>query len=94
MDQNGRPSHTYYTCGQDHNKRNPEWKPFQLLEQHCEECGYDFLEARDMIEERIERKLKCECQLLNDDKEIRRRELEGAFSLNFGSAGNREVDVC
>jgi len=26
--------------------------------------GYDFFEARDMFEERIGRKLDCECELL------------------------------
>ena len=64
MDQFGRPSRRYYTCGQDHDRRNPGWKPFQMLEQHCEESGYDFLEARDMVQERIGRKLSCECELL------------------------------
>ena len=64
MGSDGNPYHTYYTCGQDHDKRNREWKPFHLLEQHCEECGYDFLEARDMIQERTGRKLICECELL------------------------------
>jgi hypothetical protein len=63
MDHNGSFSHSYYTCGQDHDKRNREWTPFQILERHCIECGYDFYEARDMIEERIGRKLICECEL-------------------------------
>jgi len=66
MDQLGKPSQRYYTCGQDHDRRNREWKPFQLLERHCEESGYDFLEARDMIEERVGRKLTCECELLRN----------------------------
>jgi hypothetical protein len=46
-----------------------------------------------MIEERIGRKLICECQLLNDDKEIRRRDLERTFGVDFGVTGNRNVDV-
>jgi hypothetical protein len=66
MDHNGCFNHSYYTCGQDHDKRNREWKPFQLLERHCEAFGYDFIEARDMIQERIGRKLKCECELLRN----------------------------
>ena len=64
MDHNGSYSHSYYTGGQDHDKRNREWTPFQILERHCLESGYDVLEARDMIEERIGRKLICECELL------------------------------
>ena len=66
MDHNGCFHHSYYTCGQDHDKRNPGWKPLQIQERHCLEEGYDFYEAKDMVEERIGRKLMCECQLLNN----------------------------
>jgi len=65
MDHNGNLHHSYYTCGQDHDKQNREWKPFKLLEQNCEGFGYDFLEARDMVQERIGRRLRCECEILN-----------------------------
>jgi hypothetical protein len=68
MDQGGRLSHQYLTCGQAHDRRNPDWKPFRLLERHCEASGYDFLEARDMIEERIGRKLTCECDILSQPR--------------------------
>ncbi|MBI5578022.1 MAG: hypothetical protein HY895_02615 [Deltaproteobacteria bacterium] len=61
---NGSFSHSYYTCGEHHNRQNPNWKLFQLLERHCLEAGYDFFEARDMIEERIGRRLRCECEIL------------------------------
>ena len=37
----------------DHDPRNPNWKPFQYLEQICREYGYDDMEARDIIEEHI-----------------------------------------
>ena len=66
MDHNGCFHRSYYTCGQDHDRRNREWKPFQLLERHCEAFGYDFLEAKDIVEDRIERKLICECELLRN----------------------------
>ena len=66
MDHNGNLHHSYYTCGQDHDRRNREWKPFQLLERHCEAFGYDFLEAKDMVEDRVGRKLTCECELLRN----------------------------
>ena len=39
---------------------------FKLMERHCLESGYDFLEARDMVQERIGRKLMCECELLKN----------------------------
>ena len=32
------------------------------------ELRYDFYEAKDMVEERIGRKLMCECQLLNNTR--------------------------
>ena len=64
MDSNGHFHHSYLTCGQDHDRRNPEWKPFQILERHCLEEGYDFYEALDMVQERIGRKLICKCELL------------------------------
>jgi hypothetical protein len=54
----------YYTCGQDHDKRNRDWKPFQILERHCFDEGYEFYEAKDLIEERICRRLVCECEIL------------------------------
>ena len=64
MDQNGDLRELRYSCGQNHDLRNPNWKPFQYLEQICLKCGYDDMEARDVIEERIGRRLECECQLL------------------------------
>ena len=66
MGQDGKERLRYYTCGQEHDRRNPAWKPFQHLILYCQEFGYDFYEARDMIEERIGRKLKCECELLRN----------------------------
>ena len=37
-----------------------------------------------MIEERIGRKLLCECELLHDERTMRRKELELVFGLDFG----------
>lgn len=64
MDQNGELLEIRYTCGQDHDRRNPDWKPFQYLEQYCRKFGYDELIAREIVEEQIGRRLQCECQLL------------------------------
>jgi hypothetical protein len=86
-------SHDYYTCSQLHDKSNRHWKPFQHLWAYCEKTGHDFYEAKDMIEERIGRNLICECELLNNEKEIRRKELQGLFGLDFGETGRRDVDV-
>ncbi len=86
-------SYTYRTCGQIHDPRNPNWKPFQHLWGYCERTRYDFFEVRNMIEERIGHKVTCECQLLEDDRERRRMELTRVFGIDFGQPGNRSVDV-
>ena len=64
MGQDCTERYRYYTCGQEHDRRNLEWKPFQHLMRYCEMERLDFYEAKDMIEERIGRKLGCECELL------------------------------
>jgi hypothetical protein len=66
MGNDGKERYRYYTCGQDHDHRNPAWKPFQHLMRYCEKERLDFYEAKDMIEERIGRKLICECDLLKN----------------------------
>jgi len=37
-----------------------------MLERHCLEAEYDFLEVLDMVQGRIGRKLTCECELLKN----------------------------
>ena len=69
------------------------WKPFEHLWVYCEKTGYDFFEVKDIIEEKIGRKLICECQLLNDERAIRRKDLQASFGVNFGEPGKREEDV-
>jgi hypothetical protein len=64
MDQRGNPSRSYYACGQDHDRRNPEWQPFKLLTQYCQKHGLDDYEAKELIEDRIGRRLLCECELV------------------------------
>ncbi len=57
---------SYYTCGQLHDRRNPSWQPFKLLSQICKKYDYDPLIARDIIEEKIHKRLECECQILGN----------------------------
>jgi hypothetical protein len=85
--------YSYYTCGQPHDKKNPDWNPFQHLETYCLKNGYDFYAVRDLIEERIGRRLVCECELLNNEGEIRRKELERTFGLDFGGPAGKEFDI-
>ena len=55
--------------------------------------GYDFFVARDIIFERLGRTLVCECEMLGDDKKLRRLELERMFGVDFGESGRRGVDL-
>ena len=55
--------------------------------------GYDFFVVRDIIFERIGRKLICECEMLRDDKKHRRIELERIFGVDFGEPGGRGLEL-
>jgi hypothetical protein len=68
-------STSYYTCGHLHDKPNPLWKPFKLLSRICKKYGYDPLIARDIIEEKIHKRLECECQILGNQSQNRRMDL-------------------
>ena len=57
---------SHYTCGQTHVRNNPSWQPFKILSMICKKYNYDPLIARDIIEERIHRRLECECQILGN----------------------------
>jgi hypothetical protein len=86
-------SYTTYTCGQPHDRRYLNWKPFRLLWDYCERTGYDFYVARDIIFERLGRKLACECKMLRDDEKYRRMELEKIFGVDFGGPGGRGLEL-
>jgi hypothetical protein len=57
---------SHYTCGQLHDRRNPSWQPFKLLSQICKKYDYDPLIARNIIEEKISRRLECECHIIDN----------------------------
>ena len=87
-------SDSYYTCGQFHDPPNPKWKPFKNLEQYCERTRFDFLAVKDIIEERINLKFECECDLLRDDRAMRRFELERIYGVDFsGNSNQRDFDI-
>ena len=86
-------SYTTYTCGEPHDKRNSNWKPFRLLWDYCESAGYDFFVARDIIFERIGRKLVCECEMLQDNEKRRRMELKRIFGVDFGGSEGRSLEL-
>ena len=76
----GRSYSSYhYKCGQAHNPRNPSWQPFRLLSRICKKYNYDPLIARDIIEEKIHKRLECECQILGNQSQNRRKDLINNF---------------
>ena len=81
------------TTGEPHDRRNPNWKPFKLLWDYCERTGYDFYVTRDIVFERLGRKLICECEMLRNDEKHRRMELESMFGVDFGEPGGRGLDL-
>ena len=64
-----------YTCEQAHDPQNPYWKPFKLLSKICKKYEYDPLIAKDIIEEKMYRRLECECQILGNQPQNRRMDL-------------------
>jgi len=81
------------TCGTPHDRRNPNWKPFRWLWDYCERTGYDFYVVRDILFERIGRKLVGECEMLQDNEKRRRMELEKIFGVDFGEKGGRGLEL-
>jgi len=85
--------YTAYICGESHDERNPNWKPFRLLWDYCERTGYDFFVVRDILFERLGRKLVCECEMLQDNEKRRRMELESMFGVDFGISGRSGLEL-
>jgi len=65
----------HYTCEQTHDPQNPYWKPFKVLSLISKKYNYDPLITRDIIEEKIYKRLECECQILGNQSQNRRMEL-------------------
>ena len=86
-----RHNFNQYTCGQLHDRRNPEWRKLENLWKYCEEAGFDPYAAIDAIEERIGVKLECDCQIINNEIENRRKALANVFGADLGEPG-RDYD--
>ena len=84
---------SYYTCGQMHDRRNPSWQPFKLLSQICKKYDYDPLIAIDIIEERIRKRLECECQIIDNQSQHRRNGLINNFGADLGEAGQLDFGI-
>ncbi len=83
----------FYTCGQPHDLRNLSWQPFKLLSRICKKYDYDPLIASDIIEERIHKRLECECQIIDNQAQHRRNDLINNFGADLGVSGRREFDI-
>jgi hypothetical protein len=86
-----RHNYNQYTCGQLHDRRNPKWKKLENLWKYCEKTEFDPYAARDAIEDRIGVKLECDCQIVNNEAENRKKALANAFGVDLGEAG-RDFD--
>jgi hypothetical protein len=89
----GKDSYEYYSCGQQHDPGNPEWRPFQNMETFCRKKRCDFEVVKSIIEDRLFKKLICECEILTNPNDIRRRDLQRMYGIDFGEPGRRELDI-
>jgi hypothetical protein len=85
--------YSYYSRGQAHDRHNPSWKPFGILERCCKKARLSLLAVKEMIEEQIGRKIVCECEIFSDPKEVKRKRLQSAFEVGFGKPGKRNLEV-
>jgi hypothetical protein len=85
--------HDYFTCGEIHEHNNRNWEPFRNLWAYTDRKRLDFYVVKDFIEEHLGRELECECEILGDIKEIRRRMLGKQFGVDFGGTGEWGVDI-
>jgi hypothetical protein len=83
----------YYTCGQMHDRRNLSWQTFKLLTRICKKYDCDPLIAMDIIEERIRKRLECECQIIDNQFQHRSKNLINNFGADLGGSGRQDFDV-
>jgi hypothetical protein len=84
---------SYYTCGQMHDRRNLSWHPFKLLSQICKKYDYDPLIAIEIIEDRMRKRLECECQIIDNQSQHRRNGLINNFGVDLGGSGRRDFGI-
>ena len=82
----------YWSCGQDHDPRNWNWKPWNYLERLCRKRGLDDFAVGDIIFEHLRRKLECECQVLFDERGLRKETLKRQFGVDSDSGEVALVD--
>ena len=80
-----------YACSGDyHLKSDPRWKPFKHFTEYCEMHNLGWYQTvKDVIEEHLQTRLVCECQLANNTEVLRRAHLQKCFGIDFGEPGKR-----
>jgi hypothetical protein len=58
----------------------------------CRNQGLDDFAVRDILVEHLERKLECECQVLYDERELRKEDLRRQLGVDFDSGEVGLVD--
>jgi hypothetical protein len=53
----------------------------------------DFRVVMSLMEDRIKKRPQCECEILTDRDDLRRKELQRVFGMGFGEPGNRGLDI-
>ena len=89
----GKSSYQYFSCGQPHDPKNTLWKPFQFVQEFCRMKRLDFRVVMSLLEDRIKKRPQCECEILTDRDDLRRKELQRIYGMDFGKPGNRELDI-
>ena len=65
----------------------------QIMETFCRKKRCDFEVVKNMIEDRLFKRLTCECEILTNPDDIRRRDLQRIYGMDFGEPGRRELDI-
>lgn len=89
----GNSSYQYFSCGQPHDPRNPLWQPFHHMQEFCRKKRCDFEVVKGKIEDQIYKRLQCECELLTNKDDLRRKDLQRIYGMDFGRPGRRELDI-
>jgi hypothetical protein len=91
---NDKESYEYYSCGQQpHDPRNPLWQPFKHMQEFCQKKRCEFEVVKSMIEDQLCRRLQCECEIVTNHDDLRRRDLQRMYGIDFGVPGRRELDI-
>ena len=64
-----------------------EKSSWQHLWEYCLDLEFEPFAAKDAIEQRIGVNLECDCQIINNEVENRRKSLANAFGADLGEPG-------